>query len=637
MPEKVQEEKVREKAQENGEVKVQDPATTNASSTSSSDVSFARQPQVTFTIEFIIPQNIEQGVLDTWLSLLEQEVPSVLWQDTKNLTRDNDDIKYWITSCLELSQSILWALRIPAFDPFTVLDCKPNVSKQRAWHARVRLPCPDASFKSITIKTINRALSLAVWAAENPPDAVTRNRFFKTIQDDVLTPNRGNTAFGRSTLEILKVAHAEQIPILSLGRGIYQLGWGAQSKIIDRSSTPGDSALAPRITGDKSATTRVLAMAGLPFPINRSVKNSEDALKHAQQLGWPVVIKPADGERGEGVTVDVSEEELHGAFEKALNASKNQTVLVEQQVEGVCHRIFIAGGDLLYAVKRLPIGVYGDSQRTVADLVSDAYKKEQNRPPWMRTPIKTIDSEARTVLWSMDIDELSIPEEGYFVPLRRIETTASGGVDVDVTADVHPENIQIAVEAAHLMGLEVAGVDLITTDISRPWYESNAVVNEVNYAPLLGGGTISRQHISAYLERLLRGNGRIPVEVFIGGEAALSAAQSRGTELAKKCSGVTITSATHTQLANGRVIPMPLSGLGFRTQALIMRQYVDALVLVVQDDEVLERGLPLDFYDEIVHVDDQVRSRNTDQHNVSADRLHAIVTILERRKNKDKK
>ena len=611
-----------------------DTPNTAYTNTSVADYSYEgrplRQLQATLKIDFVIPQHVTLGCLDEWTAALEQANPAPIWYETANPDSD-DEIRYWITSCLKIAQSILLILRIPSFDPFSIVHCEARASSERTWRATVRLPCPDTAFHSNVVRTINQVLAIAVWASDIPPERDNKQLFYDKIRDKILTPQSAAMSLGKSTIEILKVAYQQDIPFLSLGRGVYQLGWGAKAITIDRSSTRGDSAMSPRMTANKVTCTKFLAMAGLPSPTHRAVRDIGSALQTGRTLGWPVVIKPVDGERGEGVSVDVDEANLPEAFEYAHRNSKNQTVLVEKQVKGVCYRLFIAHGDLLYAVKRLPIGVYGDSKRTIGELVNDAVEREQCRPPWKRVPIQPIDPKASEVLNSNNLTEHSIPEDGQFVPLRPIETTASGGIDIDVTSYVHTENIRAAVHAAQITGLEVAGVDIITTDISRPWHETGAVINEVNYAPLLGGGEISRSYITTYLERLLGGDGRIPVELYIGGDAAFIAARERGTELAKKFPGLVITSAAHTESAEGQTIPMSLTGLGRRAQALIMRQSVDALILVLQDDEVLRQGLTLDSFDQIVHVDNQLRSLKTDQTLVPLEAIETLMAALNER------
>ncbi len=125
----------------------------------------------------------------------------------------------------------------------------------------------------------------------------------------------------------------------------------------------------------------------------------------------------------------------------------------------------------------------------------------------------------------------AVPEAAQFVALRRIETTAWGGVDEDVTATIHPENLRAALASGALFGLDVAGIDMISDDITVPWPANGAVINEVNFAPTLGQGVVSRLHVKTHLTRLLGGDGRIPVEVYSGNAVALTNARQAVTRL----------------------------------------------------------------------------------------------------------
>jgi hypothetical protein len=299
----------------------------------------------------------------------------------------------------------------------------------------------------------------------------------------------------------------------------------------------------------------------------------------------------------------VTADSIGAAFEEAMRLSHNGRVIVERQVEGTCHRLFVARGRLLYAVKRRPMGVHGDGAHSVADLVAAERAAQQLRPNWKRSEIMPLDGLARASLAAAGLSEVSTPSAGEFVALRRIESNAWGGVDEEVTDTIHPENLRVALAATALLGLDVAGVDIITPDISRPWHENGAIVNEVNFAPLLGGGEISRSYIPEYLDRLLGGNGRIPVEVFVGGEEAWLAARARWQELRPNLPGVHLSNATQTLDAEGSEVPMPLQGLYYRARALVLSKRVDALVLAVQTDELLHTGLPLEWVDCVTVVD----------------------------------
>src|SRR5690606_15284085 len=210
----------------------------------------------------------------------------------------------------------------------------------------------------------------------------------------------------------------------------------------DRSTTARDSALGARLAQSKHDSAALLRAAGLPAPVHGLVRRRNDALPLAHRLGWPLVVKPADGDRGEGVTVDVqADETLLEAFDRALAASSRRQVLIERQVAGVCHRIFIAAGRLLYAVKRLPKSVIGDGKSTVAMLIALANRAERARPPWDRTELFPDDAQALEALRRAGYRLDSVPPARAIVPLRRIESTAEGGHDEDVTTLVHPENL----------------------------------------------------------------------------------------------------------------------------------------------------------------------------------------------------
>jgi cyanophycin synthetase len=246
------------------------------------------------------------------------------------------------------------------------------------------------------------------------------------------------------------------------------------------------------------------------------------------------------------VSLDVTSDDLGVAFESAHAASRSNSVLVERQVSGVCHRLFIARGQLLYAVKRLPIGVYGDGVRSIEQLVNDVVAIEAQNPSWKKSKLKPIDDVARDSIRPQWGTEHAIPKSGEFVGVRRFETTAWGGVDEDVSNCIHPENVRVAIAAASALGLDVAGVDIISDEFIRPWHENDAVINEVNFAPLLGGGDISRANLDQYLKLILGGDGRIPVEVFVGGEAAWQAAANRQRELSDLGVKAFLTNATST-------------------------------------------------------------------------------------------
>jgi cyanophycin synthetase len=355
-----------------------------------------------------------------------------------------------------------------------------------------------------------------LWMATNQVTLENRKILFDEISNGLINPILSQMPPGKSRIHVLKEAFKKKIPFFHLGDGVYQFGWGSKSRKMDRSTIDSDSAMGSKLSQNKIFTANILKMAGLPAPIHGVANNKEEALNIVKQITYPVVIKPIDLDRGEGVSVNISNEnDLIKAFEIAYKLSKRKQVIIEKQVAGICHRLFIINKKLLYAVKRLPISVLCDGESKIEDLIKKANQKEFLKTPWDYTKqyfpndelaIKTLEE----LSYTLD----SIPSKDILIPLRDIESTQWGGIDEDVTNIVHPDNLKIALQATNLFELQVAGIDIITTDISKPWYETDAIINEVNFAPLLGGGDISRKKIGEFLDLLLKGDGKIPIESY---------------------------------------------------------------------------------------------------------------------------
>ena len=220
----------------------------------------------------------------------------------------------------------------------------------------------------------------------------------------------------------------------------------------------------------------------------------------------------------------------------------------------------------------------------------------------------------------------AIPAAGERVPLRDIESTAQGGFDEDITGRVHPDNLDIALRAAALFDLQVAGIDIITPDIGRPWHANGAIINEVNFAPLFGGGEISRSQIPKFLAQFINGDGRIPIEVVVGGDSALDIARARQQELVSQQVDCFVTSHETTFTPAGETMPFPSKSLYQRCKALLMDKRVGALMLVIETDELLHTGLPVDRIDRIATAGStlkQIRSRGAQENLLALLRLHA--------------
>lgn len=494
---------------------------------------------------------------------------------------DEPDALRWLTQVLELALALLQAARVPVFDPIAVLNCQPQAPQAPQWVSICQHPAPTILPLSRLMALILEAFTLADWASEaNLESARHREEFFTRIQVGAFKVLAFNAPTGKSTFEVLRVAHRLSIPYRPLVGGVFQLGWGRRARLIHRSTTDHDSAIGLHLTRDKRLTAHMLRQAGLPAPEHQPASSLAQAQSWAQRIGYPLVVKPSDMERGEGVSVDVTEAGLEAAFQSAQKISRSKSVLIERQVPGVCHRLFITQGQLLYAVKRLPMGVYGDGTSSIGELAQAAHAAQMQRPPWMRSGVSSLHPLPLAFLQQQGWSATDVPAAGQFVALRRIESTAWGGVDEDVTHTVHPDNVSAAIRAAHLLGLEVAGVDLISTDITQAWHSNGAVINEVNYAPLLGGGEISRSHIPTYLSRMLKHQGKIPIETIHGGEDAWAQGLEHQQRWIAMGEAAFLTDHRHTLDPQGRTYPMATYKLHERVQALLMNQEVGALVVV---------------------------------------------------------
>lgn len=516
-----------------------------------------------------------------WTRLVSVEDPPRRLQSHKPKAC-SPEAHLWLTKVLDLALALLQAARIPLFDAIAVLDCQPHAAQAPHWLGVCKHPEPEVLPVGSLINLIREAFTLADWASEAQLDSAShREEFFMRIQAGAFKVLVSDAPTGKSTFEVLRVAHRLSIPYRHLAGGVFQLGLGRHSRLIHRSTTDHDSAIGLHLTIDKFLTAQMLRQAGLPAPVHLKTRSLAQAQTFAQSIGYPLVVKPSDLERGEGVEVDVTEAGLEAAFKCAQKKSPSKSVLIERQAPGVCHRLFITQGQLLYAVKRLPMGVYGDGTSSISELVQAAHAEQMKRPPWMRSGVSSLHPLPVEFLRQQDWSPPDVPNADQFVALRRIESTAWGGVDEDVTLMVHPDNVSAAIRAAQLLGLEVAGVDLISTDITQAWHTNGAVINEVNYAPLLGGGEISRNHIANYLTRILKNQGRIPIQTIKGGQQAWAQGLVQHQRLIAIGEAAFLTDHQHTLDPHGNTYPMDSKNLHDRVQGLLMNHEVGALVIVV--------------------------------------------------------
>ncbi len=287
---------------------------------------------------------------------------------------------------------------------------------------------------------------------------------------------------GPSTACIVEAATERGIPSARLNDGnLVQLGYGARQRRIWTAETDRTSAIAEGIAGDKDLTKTLLGACGVPTPGGRMVDSPEDAWEAAEDIGVPVVVKPYDANHGRGVFTDLNtEEEVKRAYAAALEEGSG--VMVERFIRGDAHRLLVVGGRMVAATKGKTLTVTGDGQSTVLALIESQINSDPRCGVEEEFPLEplVLDKEpiARLELERQGFTAQSVPPAGQVVLVKR-----QGDLAYDVTDGVHPAVAATAALAARVVGLDIAGIDMVAEDISRPLEEQGGAVVEVNAGP----------------------------------------------------------------------------------------------------------------------------------------------------------
>lgn len=289
---------------------------------------------------------------------------------------------------------------------------------------------------------------------------------------------------GPSTKAIYDEAKLRGIPVTRIGNeSLLQLGYGKYSRQIGASISDSTRCINVDIAGNKHLTKQILADYKIPVPIGEIAYSEEDAEMLAESIGFPVVVKPLDGNQGKGVTLDIRDpDQLRIAYKEALKHSK--AAIIEKFITGRDYRVLVVGDKVSAVSERKPPIIVGNGKHSVKELVelenNNNLRGDDHEKPL--TKIK-IDVVARQVLQRYGIDENYVPEPGEIIKLRDNGNLSTGGTARDCTSEIHPANSLIAIKAARAIGLDIAGIDITTEDISMPITRSNGAVIEVNAAP----------------------------------------------------------------------------------------------------------------------------------------------------------
>ena len=327
--------------------------------------------------------------------------------------------------------------------------------------------------EDVTRAALTTARDLVMAAINDEPfDVPAAVQQLREMTDDLL--------LGPSTASIVEAAEQRGIPFIRLNTGnLVQLGYGARMRRIWTAETDLTSAIAEGISRDKDLTKQLLQACGVPVPQGRLVDSIEDAWEAAQEIGLPVVVKPYDGNHGRGVFTNVG---TQAEIEKAYRVAEEEGsgVIVERFVRGHEHRLLVVGGRMVAAARGEPASVIGDGDHTIRELIELQLNSDPRRGSGEDCPLNyvRVDSAARLELDRQGLDADSVPEAGRNVLIQR-----SGNVAFDVTDQVHPDVAADVALAARVVGLDIAGVDLVAEDVAKPLAPQGGAIVEVNAGP----------------------------------------------------------------------------------------------------------------------------------------------------------
>ncbi|MCT7955416.1 cyanophycin synthetase [Laspinema palackyanum] len=305
------------------------------------------------------------------------------------------------------------------------------------------------------------------------------------IQD--LKDLAAKASLGPSTETLIKEAEARDIPWFhSSARAMIQLGTGIYQKRVQATLTDRSSILGVELACDKEGTKKTLRDAGVPVPRGTLIHYLDELQEAIDEVGgYPIVIKPLDGNHGRGITIDIhSWEEAEEAYDAATTASKTRSVIVERYYKGRDHRVLVVNGKLIAVAERVPAHAIGNGKSTIQELIEET-NRDPNRGDGHDNVLTRIqvDRMSMQILERKGYDLNTVLQDGEICYLRYTANLSTGGIAIDRTDEIHPENLWMAERIAKLIGLDICGIDVVTEDISQPLRENDGVIVEVNAAP----------------------------------------------------------------------------------------------------------------------------------------------------------
>ncbi len=295
---------------------------------------------------------------------------------------------------------------------------------------------------------------------------------------------REEVRLGPSTGSIVDEAVARDIPWIRLGKNsLVQLGYGKNQVRFQATITDKTSNIAVDIACNKEETKRMLYEAAIPVAKGDICIDEEDLERTINRIGFPIVIKPLDGNHGKGASINVNT--MQEAIEGLHHAKKySRKVIVERFIKGFDFRVLVIDNRVVAAAQRVPAHITGDGKHTIAGLI-DIENKDPRRGYGHENVLTeiSIDRDTLDLLEKMNYTLDTVPEKDETVYLKSTANLSTGGTSIDVTDMMHPENIFLAERISRIIGLDICGIDIMASNLTQSLKENGGVVLEVNAAP----------------------------------------------------------------------------------------------------------------------------------------------------------
>ncbi|GFZ90539.1 cyanophycin synthetase [Aquaticitalea lipolytica] len=308
------------------------------------------------------------------------------------------------------------------------------------------------------------------------------------LSDDIqrMRELREDERLGPSTGSIVEEAAARGIPWIRLNKySLCQLGYGANQKRIQATVTSETSSIGVELACDKEDTKYLLEQAEVQTPRGDIIRRESSLEEACRYVGFPLVVKPVDGNHGRGITVNIKNyDDALIAFRSAKESSKSGAIIIEKYIVGDDYRLLVINNKLVAAAVRTPAHVIGDGKSTIQQLI-DEVNKDPRRGYGHENVLTqiTVNDLTLSIIKANGYTLNSVLEKDKRLLLKDTANLSTGGTAEDVTDIVHPANVFMAERISKIIDLDICGIDVMTTDISKPLEETGGAVLEVNAGP----------------------------------------------------------------------------------------------------------------------------------------------------------